>query len=273
MSNAKGYYWCAAVNSRRSPGLALLTQPASEAVGGRRPGHPRYRTVRHHRSFSDRQSTASAVAPRVGITPRLQDAELVTLAVLQRCSDSPQRRDGCATRTADCAGCSLSAHTIGLQQAPPRGDRNAARGHRASGCVHVPVHRRRVGGRLDSGRVRAIAGDDQTLRPDRVGQARRRPQPARDASRSDVHGRQNYYGRDSKPRSATPGRIVIGQSQTHRLLSAGAQAERTDSPAGLRQKNCRGPRLREWPSPRRVLRPWFVQREGVALCRATDLSD
>ena len=35
----------------------------------------------------------------------------------------------------------LSADTIGLQQARSRGDRNAARGHRASGGMHLSVHR------------------------------------------------------------------------------------------------------------------------------------
>jgi hypothetical protein len=173
--------------------------------------------------------------PRVGITPRLQDAELVTLAVLQALLGFTSEARWLRYANSRLRGLFPSAHTVGLQQAPPRGDRNAARGHRASGCVHLPVHRRCVGGRLDSGRVRAIAGDYETLRPGRVGRvrvlrvalalllgtasapgvrpvgaaggiradrrqgrrarhsardARRRPQPARDASRSDVNGRQ-----------------------------------------------------------------------------------
>jgi hypothetical protein len=191
---------------------------------GRRPGHPRYRTLRHHRSFSDRQSTASAVASEGRDHGASKTPNWSPWPCCKRCSDSPQRRDGCATRTADCAGCSLSAHTIGLQQAPPRGDRNAARGHRASGCVHLPVHRRRVGDRGRPPNAPTWPGGPSTvsashsrffwglrlhlvrpvgaaggIRADRrqgrrarhsARDARRRPQPARDASRSDVDGRQ-----------------------------------------------------------------------------------
>ena len=38
--------------------------------------------------------------PKVGITPRLEDAELVTLVALQALLGSPQRRDGWETRKA-----------------------------------------------------------------------------------------------------------------------------------------------------------------------------
>ena len=69
----------------------------------------------------------------------------------------------------------------------------------------------------------------------------------------------NYYGRDSKPRSATPGRVVIGAIFEHRLLRHGAQAERTDSPAGFRKK-LPGTRCR-WLR-RSSFRPCLSQREG-----------
>ena len=80
--------------------------------------------------------------PKVGIPPRLDDAELVTLVVLQallgftsearwlRYANSPAAR-----------AVPLSANTIGLQQAGTRRGRDAARGHRAFGCMHLSVHR------------------------------------------------------------------------------------------------------------------------------------
>jgi hypothetical protein len=40
--------------------------------------------------------------PKVGIAPKLSDAELVTLAVIKPCSASPPRPAGCATPTATC---------------------------------------------------------------------------------------------------------------------------------------------------------------------------
>ena len=44
--------------------------------------------------------------PRVGIAPRLDDAELVTLVVLQALLGfTSEARAGCATRTTGCAGC------------------------------------------------------------------------------------------------------------------------------------------------------------------------
>jgi len=149
--------------------LALLTQPG---IGGRS-GTPTwtpfatalYVTTDHFLidNPQHRPWLRGSGSPRASKTPNWSP-----WPCCKRCSDSPQRRDGCATRTADCAGCSLSAHTIGLQQAPPRGDRNAARGHRASGCVHLPVHRRRVGGRLDAGSGRSR---ETTKRSDLAGWA------------------------------------------------------------------------------------------------------
>ena len=77
--------------------------------------------------------------PRVGIAPRLDDAELVTLVVLQALLGFTSEARGCATRTLDCAVVSLSANTIGLQQAGPRaiGTLRAVIAHlvaRTSGC-------------------------------------------------------------------------------------------------------------------------------------------
>ena len=41
--------------------------------------------------------------PRVGLAPRLTDAELITLVVLQALLGSPPRPDSCATQTLICA--------------------------------------------------------------------------------------------------------------------------------------------------------------------------
>src|SRR6266704_3189157 len=51
--------------------------------GGRRPGHPRHRTVRHHRRPAEDRPHLAPWRPAVGIAPKLSDAELVTLAVMQ----------------------------------------------------------------------------------------------------------------------------------------------------------------------------------------------
>src|SRR6266705_5174845 len=51
--------------------------------GGRRPGHPRHRTVRHHRRPAEDRPHLAPWRPAIGIAPKLTDAELVTLAVMQ----------------------------------------------------------------------------------------------------------------------------------------------------------------------------------------------
>jgi hypothetical protein len=47
--------------------------------------------------------------PAVGIAPKLSDAELVTLAVLQALGVTPPRPAGCAMPTATCATCSRTS--------------------------------------------------------------------------------------------------------------------------------------------------------------------
>ena len=80
--------------------------------------------------------------PKVGITPRLEDAELVTLVVLQALLGFTSEARWLRYANGPLRGLfHFPANTIGLQQARPRGDRNAARGHRASGCMHLSVHR------------------------------------------------------------------------------------------------------------------------------------
>ena len=45
---------------------------------------------------------ARAVAPEVGIAPKISDAELVTLAVMRRCSATPARPAGCGSPVFSC---------------------------------------------------------------------------------------------------------------------------------------------------------------------------
>ena len=73
--------------------------------------------------------------PAVGITPKLTDAELVTLAVLQALLGFSLRTAGCAT-PASTRTCSPSAQAARLQQAPARRHRPAPAGHRGAGQRH-----------------------------------------------------------------------------------------------------------------------------------------
>ena len=65
--------------------------------------------------------------PRVGLAPRLTDAELVTLVVLQALLGYTSEARFLRYASLICAVYSLTANTIGLQQEDPRGDRHAAR--------------------------------------------------------------------------------------------------------------------------------------------------
>ena len=72
--------------------------------------------------------------PRVGLAPRLTDAELVTLVVLQALLGFTSEARFLRYANLDPRGSiPLSANTIGLQQEDPRGDRHAVRGDRAPG--------------------------------------------------------------------------------------------------------------------------------------------
>src|SRR6266540_7069446 len=63
--------------------IGVATQRRAWRPGGRRPGHPRHRTVCHHRRPAAAGTPPGPMAPAVGIQPKLSDAELVTLAVMQ----------------------------------------------------------------------------------------------------------------------------------------------------------------------------------------------
>jgi hypothetical protein len=78
--------------------------------------------------------------PKVGITPRLDDAELVTLVVLQALLGFTSEARWLRYANSRLRGLFpyLPAQS-GLQQTGTRRGRDAARGHRASGCVHLSV--------------------------------------------------------------------------------------------------------------------------------------
>jgi hypothetical protein len=63
--------------------IGVVTQSRAWRPGGRRPGHPRHRTVRHRRRPVAAAPELAPWRPAGGIAPRLSDAELVTLAVMQ----------------------------------------------------------------------------------------------------------------------------------------------------------------------------------------------
>jgi hypothetical protein len=63
--------------------IGAATHRRAWRPGGRRPGHPRHRTVRHHRRPAEAGTPAGTVAATGGDTTKLTDAELVTLAVMQ----------------------------------------------------------------------------------------------------------------------------------------------------------------------------------------------
>ena len=110
--------------------------------------------------------------PKVGLTPRLSDAELVTLVVLQALlgftSEARWLRYA-------------NSHLRGMFPDLPRqsgynkrvwGRPDVARRAGASGRALFAVDRRRVGGGLDPGRVWALARDGETVGSGRVGRVR-----------------------------------------------------------------------------------------------------
>jgi hypothetical protein len=77
--------------------------------------------------------------PAVGIAPKLSDAELVTLAVMQALLGFSSEPAGCAMPAGTCATCSLPARPERLQQAPAPHHRAAAPDHPSRGHRHRAV--------------------------------------------------------------------------------------------------------------------------------------
>ncbi len=95
--------------------------------------------------------------PKVGITPRLDDAELITLVVAQALLGFTFEARGCATLAAVYIGCFIICQHNRATTNGSEGGRGAAGGHlvaRMSCSADRSVSRR-----LDLGRVRAFAGD------------------------------------------------------------------------------------------------------------------
>src|SRR6266498_3310523 len=113
--------------------------------GGRRPGHPRHRTVRHHRRPAEdlpTPGTLAALCPRPPWPP-----------------------------------VPLPAQAARLQQAPARRRRAAPAAHPGPGQRHDVLDRRRVGGRLHPRGMRPLHPDRPPLRAGRLGRIRLLRQP------------------------------------------------------------------------------------------------
>lgn len=162
--------------------------------------------------------------PSVGIAPKLSDAELVTLAVMQAVLGSPPRPAGCATPTATCGTCSLPTPAGWLQQAPTWRGRTYPPRHLGSRHRHQPVDRRRLDRRLHPGRVRPLPGDHQALGAGRVGPIRLLRQPL-----TLLLGATVAPGlHPARP----PGRLRVDRRQGRRTPGAGGPAERRPGTGG-----------------------------------------
>jgi len=138
-----------------------------------RSGHPRHRTVRHHRRCPE---------DRAGTVPMAAEGRHRAEAHRRRTAH-PGGHAGAAWlpvggplaavrphRTA--AAGSLPAQAAGLQQAPASGGAAAAVLHPGAGNRHRPVGRRRVDRRLHPGGVRPVHPDSQALGAGGVGRLR-----------------------------------------------------------------------------------------------------
>jgi hypothetical protein len=151
------------IHQRRVSMIGAATQRRAWRLGGRRPGHPRHRTVRHHCRPAEPGTQLARGGHGWGYH-KLTDAELVTLAVTQACWTSPQRPDGCAmpastlrylfptcpASPATTSGCAAPASCC----APRSGDR----------LRHHAVERRCVRGGLHPRGVRLLTPERQAVR-------------------------------------------------------------------------------------------------------------
>src|SRR5574340_648764 len=114
MSNSKG--WASVCRpAARVEGVqdrrCYHTAEALEARRGRRPGHPRHRTVRPHRRPVEYISGTGPVAPPDRVHPKITDAELVSLTVLQALLGAPAKPAGSGTPTRTCGTCSRTCRS------------------------------------------------------------------------------------------------------------------------------------------------------------------
>ena len=118
--------------------------------------------------------------PAVGIAPRISDAELCTLAVLQALLGFTSEHRWLRYAHRHLLG--MFPHLPGqpgLQQAAAPAGRHDGLAGRPARRRHLDRRRHRLGGRLDPGGVWPLARDRATLRPGRLGRVRllRLPHP------------------------------------------------------------------------------------------------
>jgi hypothetical protein len=153
--------------------IGVETQRRAWRPGGRRPGHPRDRTVWHHR----RCPAGSAGAAPVAAGGRDRPGADRRRAVHPGGHASPGRRCLGVPLAAVCphpparVG-SFPARPVRLQQAAAGGVPAAQILHPGAGGRHRPVGRYRVGGRLHPGGVRPLPRDGQAFGPGRLGRLR-----------------------------------------------------------------------------------------------------
>jgi len=95
--------------------------------------------------------------PLVGIAPTLSDAEVVTLAVMSALLGYTSERRWLRRAGRDFRHLfSLPAPAVGVQQAPAGGVLPGHAHDQVAGAGHLPVERRRLGGRLHPGRLRLL---------------------------------------------------------------------------------------------------------------------
>src|SRR6266699_1157328 len=162
----------------RVPMIGVETQRRAWRPGGRRPGHPRHRTVRHHRRPAGATTPPGPVAASGG--DRTQAHRCRTGHPGGHASPAGVYLRGplaAPRQSPPTPPVSLPARAVRLQQAPAPHRRAAAPRDPRHRYRHGAVDRRRVDRGLHPGGVRSLAGDRQALRSGGVGPVRLVRQP------------------------------------------------------------------------------------------------
>jgi hypothetical protein len=145
---------------------------------GRRPGHPRDRTVRHHRRTAAASTAAGPMAAQGGHPAQAQRRRTGNPGGHASPARIHLRGPLAAPRQPSPAPpVPLPAPPGWLQQAPPPGGDAAAARYPGDRQRHRPVDRRRLDRRLHPGGVRPLPGDHQALGTGRLGSIRLLRQP------------------------------------------------------------------------------------------------
>ena len=152
--------------------IGVATQRRAGGPRGRRSGHPRDRTLRAVDDLLKANPDRVPWRPPVGIAPRISDAELVTLAVMQALLGFTSEARWLRLRPR-----SPAAMFPYLPQQPGYNKRLRKLAGTMSWLIRAlgtepACRRRRVDRRLHPGRVRPVPGDRQALGPGRLGRVR-----------------------------------------------------------------------------------------------------